>query len=136
MAIRLLIAEEHALVRQGLRVTFEDTDIEIIGEATTGEEAVRLASREETDVMLLGIKMADGGLDVLRRVKSEKPEMAVLIYSQSGRFDIQKRARELGASGYLSKRADAKELIDAICKSSRGEKLWPASHGDQEGDIS
>jgi DNA-binding NarL/FixJ family response regulator len=125
MTIRLLIAEDHDLVREGLRITFEETEIDVIGEATTGSDAVRLASRNGADVMLLDIKMPGGdGFDVLQQVKSANPKLAVLIYSQHERPDFQDRARSLGASGYLTKRARAEELIDAVRKASQGKDLW------------
>ena len=125
MTIRLLIAEDHDLVREGLRITFEETEIEVVGEATTGSEAVRLGALDGADVMLLDIKMPGGdGFHVLKRVKSANPELAVLIYSQHERPDFQDRARTLGACGYLTKRARAEELIDAVRKASQGEDLW------------
>ena len=126
MTIRLHIAEDHELVREGLRATFEYTEIDVVGEATTGSEAIRLASAQEADVMLLDIKMPNGdGFDVLREVTSAQPDLAVLIYSHHERLDFQDRARRLGACGYLTKRVDAEVLIDALRKASQGETLWP-----------
>ena len=130
--IRLLIAEDHDLVRDGLRTTFEKTEIDVVGEAASGSHAIRLASTD-ADVLLLDIKMPDGdGFEVLQAVKSAKPELAVLIYTQHERPDFQDRARALGASGYLTKRARGEELIDCIRKVSQGESLWPESDGDRE----
>jgi DNA-binding NarL/FixJ family response regulator len=133
MTIQLLVVEDHDLVREGLRATFEETEIDIVGEATTYGDAVRLASADGSDVVLLDIKIPNGdGFDVLRTVKSVKPELAVLVYSQHDRQDFRQRARALGASGYLTKRARGAELIDAIRTAARGESLWPASGGDRE----
>lgn len=76
--------------------------------------------------MLLDIKMPEGdGFDVLQRVKSTNPQLAVLIYSGNERPDFQDRARSLGASGYLTKRARAEELINAVLRASQGQSLWP-----------
>ncbi len=125
MAIRLLITEDHPWVRRGLRATFEDTEIEIAGEATTVEQAVRMALAGEADVMLLDLKLPDGdGFEILQKVKSEKSDLPVVIYSQYERSDFQVRARNLGANGYLVKRADADELIGAVRRVSQGESLW------------
>jgi DNA-binding NarL/FixJ family response regulator len=125
MAIRLLIAEDHPWVREGLRATFQNTEIEVGGEATTGEEAIDLAIGDGFDVMLLDIKMPGcDGFEVLEKVKSEKSDLRVLIYSQHDRPDFQVRARQLAASGYLVKTAHKDELIDAIRRVGHGECLW------------
>lgn len=124
-AIRLLIAEDNLWVRDGLRVTFEGTDIEIVAEATTSSDAVHLGSCELADVMLLDIRLPEGdGFDVLEKIRSANPKLAILIYSQHERGDFQDRARRLGARGYLNKRATASELSHAVRKASRGESLW------------
>jgi len=117
-------------VRRGLRATFEDTEIEIVSEATTGEEAVHLALADDADVMLLDIKMPQrDGFEVLQAVKPKKPGLHIVIYTQHERASFQDRARKLGASGYLNKRATAEELIDAVRTVNRGENLWPSSDG-------
>jgi DNA-binding NarL/FixJ family response regulator len=119
------MAEDHDLVREGLRATFDETEIDVVGEATTGEDAVRLALADGVDVMLLDIKLPfHDGFDVLREVKSQKPDLAVLVYSQHERLDFQDRARALGASGYLTKRVRSDDLIDAIRIANRGGSLW------------
>lgn len=133
MTIRLFIAEDHELVREGLRATFEETEIDIVGEATTGNDAVRMVAAEAADVMLLDITMPNGdGFDVLRAVTSARPELAVLIYSQHERPYFQDRARALGACGYLTKRVNAKELVDGIRKASQGVGLWTLPSHDRQ----
>jgi DNA-binding NarL/FixJ family response regulator len=125
MSIRLLIAEGHALVREGLRGAFEHTDIQVAGEAATGDEAIRLALDDCANVVLLDIRIPDQhGFEVLRRLRALRPNVAVVIYSQSERSDYKKHARELGASGFLTKRVHKSELIDAIKKVSSGARLW------------
>ena len=125
MAIRLLIAEDHPWVREGLRATFQNTEIEVGGEATTGDEAIDLALGDRFEVMLLDIKMPGrSGFEVLEKVKSERSDLHVLIYSQHDRPDFQDRARQLAASGYLVKTARKDELIDAVRRVGHGECLW------------
>jgi len=131
MTIRLLIAEDHDLVREGLRATFEGTEIDIVGEATTGSDAVQLASADGADVMLLDIKMPNSdGFEVLQQLQSTNKKLAILIYSQHERLDFQVRARRLGASGYLTKQIRADELVSAIREVGHGGSLWPQFRDD------
>jgi len=132
MVIQLLIAEDHPWVREGLRATFEDTEIEINNEATTGDEAVQMALTGDADVMLLDIKMPQrDGFEVLQAVKPKKPALHIVIYTQHERTSFQDRARQLGASGYLHKRAAPEDLIDAVRRVNRGEDLWISSKGNE-----
>jgi DNA-binding NarL/FixJ family response regulator len=125
MAIRLLVAEDHEWVREGLRAIMTNTEIEVAGEAITGHEAIDLALEGGLDVMLLDIKMPGcDGFEVLEKVRSERPDLPVLIYSQYDRPGFQERARRLQASGYLVKTAHKNELIEAILKVGQGECLW------------
>jgi DNA-binding NarL/FixJ family response regulator len=125
MSIRLLIAEGHALVREGLRGAFEHTGIHVAGEAATGDEAIRLTLDDQANVVLLDMKIPDkDGFEVLRRIRDLRPNVAVVIYSQSERTDYKEHARELGASGFLTKRVHKTELIDAIKIVSKGGRLW------------
>jgi DNA-binding NarL/FixJ family response regulator len=131
MTIRLLIADDHELVREGLRSAFNDTEIQVTGEATTGDEAAELALDRDVDAVLLDINLpGKDGFQVLRQVKSEKPELPVLIYSQHDRPDFKRRARELTASGYVVKGIHKTELLEAVRRVSRGETLWNASDGN------
>ena len=76
MTIRLLIADDHDWIREGLRAVFQPTEIEVVAEATTGEEAVSLALASDLDVVLLDIKMPDGdGMDMLSRIKAVKQQL-------------------------------------------------------------
>ncbi len=125
MAIRLLVAEDHEWVREGLRAIVANSGIEVSGEATTGHEAIDLALGNGLDVMLLDISMPGrNGFEVLETVKSKRPDLPVLVYSQHDRPDFQERARRLQASGYLVKTAHKNELIEAILKVGQGECLW------------
>lgn len=130
MTIRLLIADDHELVREGLRATFAHTGIEIVGEATTGTEAIRLANVRDADVLLLDVSMpGSDGFEVLRHVRAVT-SLAVVIYSMHDREHYFRRARELGASGYLTKLARSDQLINAIEAASRGEWQWDSSFDD------
>jgi DNA-binding NarL/FixJ family response regulator len=130
MTIRLLIADDHELVREGLRATFAHTRIEVMGEATSCAEAIRLANDVPADVLLLDVSMPGGdGFEVLRHVRSI-PTLAVVMYSMHDRDHYFRRARELGASGYLTKQASSEQLVNVIEAASRGESHWSSSFDD------
>lgn len=125
MSIRMLIAEDHPWVREGLRAAFANTEIEVADEATTGDEAILRALMNSFDVMLLDIKIPGrDGFEVLETVKAEKPDLPVLIFSHYVRWDFRERARQLAASGFVVKTAAKDELVDAIRRTSQGESLW------------
>ena len=125
MSIKLLIADDHEVVRCGLRSVLAGGDIEIIGEATTGEQAIHMALEKRPDVLLLDIRMPGGdGLNVLGRLKLEAPAIAVLILSTYDNPTYVARAVALGAAGYVLKGTDRAGLIEAIRKASIGESAW------------
>lgn len=125
MSIKLLIADDHEVVRCGLRSLLAGGDIEIIGEATTGEQAIQMALEKRPDVLLLDIRMPGGdGLNVLGRLKLEAPAIAVLILSTYDNPTYVARAVALGAAGYVLKGTDRAGLIEAIRKASVGESAW------------
>ena len=125
MTIRLLVADDHEVVRFGLRNLVDGSEIEIIGEASTGEEAVRLADELRPDVVLLDIRIAEGdGLKTLGRIKLEHAEMPVLIFSAYDNPTYVARAVALGAVGYVLKGATRDELLAAVRKAAAGEDAW------------
>jgi len=125
MSIKLLIADDHEVVRCGLRSLIADTEIEIIGEATTGEQAVEMALQSSPDVVLVDIRMPSGdGLNVLGRLKLERPELAVLMLSTYDNPTYVARAVALGAAGYVLKGADRDHLLDSIRKAAAGDSVW------------
>jgi len=128
MSIRLLIVEDHDLVREALRVTFRNTDVAVVAEATGGREAVRLADRCAIDVVLLDIGMPDiSGFETLRRIRLTQAELPVLVYSMHDRLHDIQRIRELGATGYLIKSVVGKQqLLAAIRDANAGATIWPA----------
>ncbi len=125
MSITLLIADDHEVVRTGLKSLFSGSDIEVIAEASTGEAAVRLALEHNPDVVLLDIRMPDGdGLNALGRIKLERPDMPVLILSTYDNPTYVARSVALGASGYILKGTTRENLLQAIRTSAEGQTSW------------
>lgn len=123
--IRLLIVDDHTVVRKGLQqIVATTSDIRIAAEATSGNAALQLLSNKETelDVVLLDISMPQGlsGLETLQQIKREKAEQPVLILSVLQEEQYAVRAFKLGASGYLSKNSSADEILTAIRKVAGG----------------
>jgi two-component system, NarL family, invasion response regulator UvrY len=120
--IRLLICDDHAIVRQGFRqILGEVPDLAVAGEAADGPEAIQLVRRGGVDVVLLDIALPGrDGLDVLKQVQQEFPELPVLIVSTYPEKQYALRSLRLGAAGYLNKGADPAELIAAIRKVAQG----------------
>ena len=122
-AIRLLLADDHAVVRSGLRLLLEaQPDLAIVGEAENGEEAIRRTAELRPDVVLMDIEMPGmNGIEAARRIKAQSPGTSVLaltMYEDDQYFFEMLRA---GASGYVPKRAAPDELASAIRAVSRGE---------------
>jgi DNA-binding NarL/FixJ family response regulator len=126
MSIRLLIADDHEVVRAGLRSLLADVrDIQVVAEAANGEEAIRLAHRHRPQVVLLDVRMIGGdGLAALGRLREELPNIPVLMFSSYDNPTYVARAVALGAVGYLVKSASKDEIIAAIRQASHGEPLW------------
>jgi len=123
--IRLLIADDHEVVRSGLKTLLADTDIEIVAEVATGETAVRYALENDVDVVMLDIRMPEGdGLTALGRIKLDKPELPVLMLSTFDNPTYVARAVALGANGYLLKGCSRDKLISAIRTAAAGESAW------------
>lgn len=122
--VRILIADDHAIVRQGLKqIVSETSDMAITGEASTGEDLLDLVRSQGADVVLLDLAMPGrGGIDTLRQLKKEKPELPVLILSIYPEDQYAVRALRNGASGYLTKEAAPDELVEAIRKAAQGRK--------------
>jgi DNA-binding NarL/FixJ family response regulator len=127
--IRILIADDHAIVREGLKqIVRETADMAIAGEASSGEELLDLARTESGDVVLLDLAMPGrGGIDTLRQLKKENPELPVLILSIYPEDQYAVRALRDGASGYLTKETAPDELVVAIRKAAQGRKYVSAA---------
>ncbi|MGI9427541.1 MAG: response regulator [Bythopirellula sp.] len=125
MPIRLLIADDHAVVRAGLRTMVHGGDIEIVAEATNGNEALQLVAQHSPDVVLLDVRMPEGdGIACLGRLRAELPNIPVLMFSAYDNPTYIARAVALGASGYLVKTAMQDELLTAIRQVAAGESIW------------
>ena len=129
MPIRLLIAEDHALVRAGLRSLLSQIpDVEVVGEASSGREALDLVAREHPDIVLMDVSMPDlNGLEAAARIARQFPRVRTIILSMHAVEEYVHQALKAGAAGYLLKDADPSELAVAIRSVARGETyLSPA----------
>jgi DNA-binding NarL/FixJ family response regulator len=122
---RVLLADDHALVRAGLRSVLDSLpDIEVVGEAGDGNEAVALAAELKPDLVLMDISMPQlNGLEATRRVLKLRPAPRVLVVSMHADKEYVRRALQAGAFGYLLKAADLRELTLALSVVARGE-VW------------
>lgn len=120
--IRVLLADDHALVREGLRRLLEaSADIRVAGEAASGDEALARVRANDYDVAVLDLSMPGlSGIDLVRRVKLEKPALRVLVLSMHAEQQYAARALRAGASGYLTKEAAPAQLVAAIRKIAAG----------------
>ncbi|HLA36087.1 MAG TPA: response regulator transcription factor [Rhodocyclaceae bacterium] len=126
---KVLIADDHAIVRQGLRQILSETDdLLVTGEASDGNEALHLARNQEWGVCLLDVSMPNkNGIDTLKQLKKEFPKLPVLILSMHPEEQYAVRALKAGASGYLTKQSAPEQLVTAIRQVAKGKKyLSPA----------
>lgn len=131
--MRVLIADDHGIVRSGLRLLLErQPDIEVIGEAADGAEARELAIRERPDLAILDVKMPKlTGLQATREIKAQAPEVDVLILSMHDDDRYLAEALGAGASGYVVKTQADKDLVAAVRAVERGEPFpAPPSPGE------
>ena len=123
--IKLLVADDHEVVRSGLKTLLAGTEIKIVEEVATAAAAVKYALENDVDVVLLDVRMPDGdGLTALGRIKLDKPDMPILILSTFDNPTYVARAVALGANGYLLKGCTRDELINAIRVAAAGESAW------------
>jgi NarL family two-component system response regulator LiaR len=123
--IRIIIADDHAIVREGMRQTLEDEpDFEVVGEAVNGQEAVELVTSLKPDVAVVDISMpVMDGIEATRRIKSISPTTAVLILSGFDDDQFVFSLLEAGAAGYLLKEVGGQRIVDAIRAICRGESV-------------
>jgi two-component system, NarL family, invasion response regulator UvrY len=127
--IKILIADDHAIVREGLKqILAETTDLVVAGEAANGQEVLEHIRHQECDLALLDLAMPGrDGLETLKELKREKPKLPVLILSIYPEEQYAVRALKAGASGYLTKESAPEELIAAIRKVSQGGRYISSS---------
>jgi NarL family two-component system response regulator YdfI len=123
--IRVLVADDHLIIRQGLRLILETQEgFELVGEAADGAEAVRLCVELHPDVVLMDLRMPGmDGLTAIERLRIEQPGIAVVILTTFNEDDLMMRGLRLGARGYLLKDTDRETLFNTIRAASRGETL-------------
>ncbi len=121
--IRVLIADDHPMVRQGIRTFLEShTDIEVVGEAATGSEAVTQTHELVPDIVLMDLKLPDlDGVAATREIKAHNPEARVIALTAFDDDQLILAALQAGAAGYLLKEIDADGLVNAIRAAARGE---------------
>ena len=123
MSIRILIADDHGVLRAGLRALLNaEPDFTVVGEAADGRQAIELARQHQPDILLLDVSMPEpGGIEVTRQVKQACPQTRVLILTVHEDESLLQEAIQAGAAGYIIKRAVEAELINAVRAIWRGD---------------
>ncbi|MBN2581210.1 MAG: response regulator transcription factor [Pirellulales bacterium] len=122
MPIRLLICDDHEVIRIGLNTLLQGTDIQVVGEAANGKDALRIALKEKPDVILLDIRMDDGdGLATLEKLRQKTPECKVVMLSTYDNPTYIARAVALGACDYVLKGSTRDAIIETITSAAKGE---------------
>lgn len=132
--IRVALADDHGVVRAGIKAVLASAgDIEVVGEATNGREAVELAQRVDPDVLVLDVAMAEmDGITAMRLLSSMKLRSRVLILTMYAEDDLRAELFNAGASGYLTKTAESGELINAVRSVADGRKYVQTNGRDPE----
>ena len=135
--IRVLVADDHAIVRAGVKqILNECPDIEVAGEASTGEEALRMAREETYDVIVMDITMPGrGGMESLKLMKQEMPKVPVILLTTHSEDEYALRAMRAGAAGYLNKDGVPEELVTAVRKVFRGGRYITPSLAERLADA-
>jgi len=142
--LKVLLVDDHALVRRGFRRILEDdAEIEVIGEASDGEEAVRLAAKERPQVIVMDCAMPGmNGLEATRRILEARPDAAILMLSMHSEDTLVRQALDAGARGYILKNAMDLDLANAVKRVAKGEKVLDpqvahptALKGEREGGL-
>ena len=122
MSVRLLIADDHEVIRMGLIRLLQGADIEVVAQAANGEECLKLAEKHEPDVILLDVRMPDDdGLETLQKLRHKALKSKVVMFSNYDNPTYIARARALGASDYLLKGSTREAIVDTILAAAAGE---------------
>ncbi len=125
MSIKLLIVDDHEIIRMGLRLMLEGTELKIAAEAASAAEALASIEKSVPDVVLMDIRMEGGdGLNALGRMKLDHPDLPIVLYSAYDNPTYIARAVALGAAGYVLKSAPRARLIEALKIAASGESAW------------
>jgi two-component system, NarL family, invasion response regulator UvrY len=124
MAIKILIADDHTIVREGVKkIISQSSDLEVAGEAASADELFESIHRQDVDVLVLDMSMpGKDGMDILRRLRIENPDLPVLILSVHPEEEFALRVLKAGASGYLTKDSPPEKLLQAIKRVAAGRK--------------
>ncbi len=130
-SIRVLLADDHMLFREGLRSLLTTTDIDVVGEAATGQDAVVMAEQLQPDIVLMDIQMPGmNGIEATRRIVRTSPHIGVVVVTMFDDDDSVFAAMRTGARGYVLKGAGQAEMVRTIQAAARGEALFgPAIAG-------
>jgi DNA-binding NarL/FixJ family response regulator len=122
--MNVLVVDDHAIIRKGLKQILDDTeDLRVTGEADCGMQAINMAQQNSYDMVLLDISLPDKhGVEVLKQLKQNHPQLSVLILSMHAEDQYAVRAMKAGASGYLNKQSVPAQLVDAIRQVGKGKK--------------
>ncbi|MGB2694009.1 MAG: response regulator transcription factor [Dehalococcoidia bacterium] len=128
MSVRILVVDDHEVVRAGLRTVLDDAeDLSVVGEAATVQDAVSRAQALRPDVVLMDVRLGRegdaGGIDACRAIRSELPETYVLMFSSYGEREAVVASIMAGAAGYVTKNVARAQLLDALRAVARGESL-------------
>jgi NarL family two-component system response regulator YdfI len=128
-AIRVLIADDHLIVREGLRMILgEAADFEVVGEAEDGLQAIELAGQTQPDVILMDLRMPGlDGLTAIAKIKAQLPEIAIVILTTYNEDELMVRGLQGGAQGFLLKDTDRETLFNTIRAAFRGDTLLQAN---------
>jgi two-component system, NarL family, response regulator DegU len=122
VSIRVLLADDHRLLRDSLHRSLSDEGFEIVGEAADGEQAIDLASELHPDVVLLDVTMPNvGGVEAAARIHQERPETRIVMLTMHADAEVVADALRAGACGYLTKDSSTEEIADAIRLAASGE---------------
>jgi two-component system response regulator NreC len=130
--IRLLLADDHAMVRGGIRMILErQPDMQVVAEAATGAQAVALTLLLQPTVAILDVGLSDmDGIEALQRIKVRAPQIRVLMITGTRNEQYLRRALEAGALGYVLKEGSSTDLVQAVRAVAHGESMvvWPGDH--------
>lgn len=131
--IRVLIADDHSVVREGIRRILSDNgDIKVVGEAADGTQALKLAASERPDVLLLDLAMPGPGfMEVLEQVRAAHPALKVLVLSAHGEDQYARRVLKAGAVGYITKNHTPEELVAALRRVAGGSRYVSQAMADR-----
>jgi two-component system, NarL family, response regulator DegU len=131
MRIRVVLADDHRLVREGLQRTLTDAGLDVVGEARDGDEAQQLAVRLRPDIVLMDVSMPGAdGITVARRLRSRAPETRVVVLTMHDDADLLERAWAAGVVGYLVKDASGADVVDAVRRVHQGARVISPGLGE------